>query len=1572
MIVALVVAFVGLSPAVVYAQTQSQGGTEATDDSDWYFYVLEESQYNKFVEVDPPTEGSVSEDYMTAYDENGVLHYYKHEYVKDDKGNVIEYPCYKVVRSVKGRHKEGDTSSYTFGSLKLAGNQFFCIKKGNPVAMFDREGITPARFSIEEGISSSLITTPVGTSQEIKADGTIYYCGNKDHNDKHLALDYSTLVFKPGTGTLYMKKPVFLEYTAETSAGLYNDVFHEELETYDGTTWTLASAQFVQTQHCTITYMPSHDVYESHENLTADSFGKETKIDPAHGFVFTDNNHVCSLKVRFVKDDSTGHFYMTPTGLTADHQYYLVTLKPASDTETLVTKYDVTGSRHFEHFASKEIKGVTYENVYELPGSLLMDKDAYFAISSFVPTAQVKRNDLQTISAYDQFVDITMAVGLRNHCKFSDIFYGKVYIIPDATDVHKFKAYFEKKSVRDETLNGENLGAVTGYPLLDKYVDDPEKGLKADVPDDNGDLTFRPILHQNELFKPDANGNHKYYEFTVKDDKGNPVTKYVKLEYFDQRIALTGNGCSVNRIAGGGLANVATANTDLFNIVSPKLEDAGSITNGIGVSLATAPLVSVRDKDHYYAKGTTAGFNVIAGSGTKVLSLDVIKLMSIAFYRDGKLMAVKPVDTKTGAGLDLSLISISNNESSFDMTATAPCVFDEIAIYVAGGIELNVGDNFQVKYAFVGNSPEVTIGTTGLTAYNAKVAEADKIKVQEHSTTFDAAGIEECNFVGAEAKSTNIINTANLLLGGVGWARVCLDYEKPDNHLTGDVFKKGDRVHFKINGASVLSLGIGTGSTITFYKRLTSVQTANNLYKVSYEKCQDVVLNAKVLDLGVVSVNGDQVISMEAPCDFSGVKLTLNGGLVNLGATNVYYASVTPAPVVRHECDLKFPTDVYLNKTVKKTYYWLNTSEGTEKDPDKDPNPLVEEIIPDYTPDAALVPEGETLTWTLTKPEGSGVKFNETTGGLSDFDISGDYVLTYKVKEAESSSLHADCKGSITVHYMAAPKYDEGNTILGEGSTARLLTDTESDASKYSYTKKVVKDNTVQDVTVYRKVAPVKISIEGHGTSGGIIIGEEGVNGTDNIIDGKNDTFAKIKMSVSLIENAFLVAVKTKDGSNMIQTVDAPATPQAVIKKEGTATGAGSGTEEADYNDVRVGFLVQSTVDGVDLSALDFYNIRVYKNGEEIYGHVIEQSTGVDVGLGDTEPGKVVRCSVVVPKDKIAKAGGFDEFALWLSGTANITLSEIRVYGAFVEEIDPQSASHLPNMCSNKHIITGGSVYPKVTGAAANVASNISNLSFLTDYDPEFKTAMTVAPAVGAGNGQVIEVKFAEKIPAYQQVALVVDNATFALGATVGDWLKVRCISDDADSTAEAGVEKIAAKAEENKGTEEFTDWGVLGAKIGSGDSESNKAALVFTPTHSFDRLQIETANIVNALDSQEFYGICTQGDADGNGVPDCFDTDFITLRTDEVRDIKTGIENLETYSSGGVIRVESCGDGTARVHADYEGVDEVTVYDILGTRHSVISGNGSYDVTVALPYEICILKVELEDGSQKTFKVHR
>ena len=155
--------------------------------------------------------------------------------------------------------------------------------------------------------------------------------------------------------------------------------------------------------------------------------------------------------------------------------------------------------------------------------------------------------------------------------------------------------------------------------------------------------------------------------------------------------------------------------------------------------------------------------------------------------------------------------------------------------------------------------------------------------------------------------------------------------------------------------------------------------------------------------------------------------------------------------------------------------------------------------------------------------------------------------------------------------------------------------------------------------------------------NGGIsILG--GVKDKENIVDGNNDTYAECTAGIELIGNQHIIGVK---------------------KKLGTIS---DGTE-----DKRIGFLVEIEDKLLDLSALNFFRIQLFNEGEPIRDlegkYVVKDWNIVSAGLIGSENASKTRLGVTVP------AGiQFDEFALYSAGIASVRLSTMRIYSAFVED----------------------------------------------------------------------------------------------------------------------------------------------------------------------------------------------------------------------------------------------------------------------------------------------------------------
>ena len=139
---------------------------------------------------------------------------------------------------------------------------------------------------------------------------------------------------------------------------------------------------------------------------------------------------------------------------------------------------------------------------------------------------------------------------------------------------------------------------------------------------------------------------------------------------------------------------VGSWTASLSNMLNDNLDDYCEFNAVASVGVGMDPLVSVRDRSCYYAKGTEAGFCVVAGSGNSVLSLELISFMQIGFYRDGHLIGnVAVKEGQNGSGVQLSVIQIpGTNDACVYFTADAPGVFDEVCLQPGDGLaDVNAG-----------------------------------------------------------------------------------------------------------------------------------------------------------------------------------------------------------------------------------------------------------------------------------------------------------------------------------------------------------------------------------------------------------------------------------------------------------------------------------------------------------------------------------------------------------------------------------------------------------------------------------------------------------------------------------------------------------------------------------------------------------------------------------------------------------------------------------------------------------------------------------------------------------------
>lgn len=199
-------------------------------------------------------------------------------------------------------------------------------------------------------------------------------------------------------------------------------------------------------------------------------------------------------------------------------------------------------------------------------------------------------------------------------------------------------------------------------------------------------------------------------------DGGGKIEKKVwqdsdsnKENYFNNRRALVGPGCTINSIGDG--VKVVSGTANLQNLCNDDLDDYATIPALANVTVVGNPIISVKDNQHYYAGGTEAGFVICAKSDASILALDLAKFYKIQFLKDGETVGeLQKISTgKSVTGLGLSLLTFPGSDQVNKLyTAKAPGNFDEIKL-VQCGVDAKVLSAINIKYAFVGKAREYTI-----------------------------------------------------------------------------------------------------------------------------------------------------------------------------------------------------------------------------------------------------------------------------------------------------------------------------------------------------------------------------------------------------------------------------------------------------------------------------------------------------------------------------------------------------------------------------------------------------------------------------------------------------------------------------------------------------------------------------------------------------------------------------------------------------------------------------------------------------------------------------------------------
>lgn len=473
-----------------------------------------------------------------------------------------------------------------------------------------------------------------------------------------------------------------------------------------------------------------------------------------------------------------------------------------------------------------------------------------------------------------------------------------------------------------------------------------------------------------------------------------------KENYFNNRRALVGPGCTINSIGDG--VKVVSGTANLQNLCNDDLDDYATIPALANVTVVGNPIISVKDNQHYYAGGTEAGFVICAKSNASILTLDLANFYKIQFLKDGEtvgdLQSISTGKSVTGLGLSLLTFPGSDQVNKLYM-ATAPGDFDEIKL-VQCGVDAKVLSAINIKYAFVGKAREYTI-TNNTKNGISKYAEEQGRK----TFTLDAQGQKPTHTLG-EVSRGDVID-ANLNNGYAAVTAVLVPVSTPVTVVAKpsddkEAFPKGTEVGFKINGLDVAKLSIGDGAELTLFNK-------DNQEIGTYK------LSSTVLGIGVLKANKDGEIVMKAPAAFSAVKIYFTGVGIKIGGTTVNYAFVRMAPdAASHHCPINATSSRDVSGSVNQFQLQHNDTVQVE--------------------------------WSIVdRPTGSNVELNTETGLVSNLDIPGKYVFKATVLKDEGRS--EKCYELTTLNY--APTY------VAEEHGVNILVNKEGEEPKYMLSDKL-------------------------------------------------------------------------------------------------------------------------------------------------------------------------------------------------------------------------------------------------------------------------------------------------------------------------------------------------------------------------------------------------------------------------------------------------------------------------------------------------------------------------------------
>ena len=115
--------------------------------------------------------------------------------------------------------------------------------------------------------------------------------------------------------------------------------------------------------------------------------------------------------------------------------------------------------------------------------------------------------------------------------------------------------------------------------------------------------------------------------------------------------------------------------------------------------------------------------------------------------------------------------------------------------------------------------------------------------------------------------------------------------------------------------------------------------------------------------------------------------------------------------------------------------------------------------------------------------------------------------------------------------------------------------------------------------------------------TGAVISASKFDDGSDHLLDGKEDTYAKYVAGLELGGHVGVVAIQTKNKANTFRET------------------FGIGIDKK----IKVGFVVQSKGTGLNVNLLNGYSMGFYKNGKEVYTSALNQANVLNLAVAGSD-----------------------------------------------------------------------------------------------------------------------------------------------------------------------------------------------------------------------------------------------------------------------------------------------------------------------------------------------------------------